>query len=97
MEEIIPSLRKIVVGEFVYKVTFSWDESQGISGAIIVKNNHQDKFFLKSLTIENFPGKGRIHFDCNSWVYNVDKYAYDRIFFANDVSALYRYHIKYNI
>ena len=89
LEEISPSSRKIIVlGEFVYKVRFNWDKSQGTSGAIIIKNNQQAEFFLKSLTIEDFPGKGRIHFDCNSWVYNVNKYTYDRIFFANYVSAL---------
>ncbi|XP_020241513.1 probable linoleate 9S-lipoxygenase 5 [Asparagus officinalis] len=84
LEELIPSLPSITAGEYAYGVTFKWDASQGISGAVIVKNNRQDKFLLKSLIIEDFPGKGHVHFDCNSWVYSVDKYSYDRIFFAND-------------
>ncbi|XP_020571523.1 probable linoleate 9S-lipoxygenase 5 [Phalaenopsis equestris] len=75
---------KIVAGESIFSATFIINESQGIPGAIIVKNQHLAEFYLKSITIENFPGKGRIHFGCNSWVYNADKYSYDRIFFAND-------------
>lgn len=75
---------KIVAGESTYSATFIIDESQGIPGAILVKNEHLAEFYLKSITIDNFPGKGRIHFDCNSWVYNHRKYDYERIFFAND-------------
>lgn len=77
---------KMVAGESIYSATFIIDESQGIPGAILVKNEHLAEFYLKSITIENFPGKGRIHFECNSWVYNARRYDYDRIFFANDVS-----------
>ncbi|PKU74323.1 probable linoleate 9S-lipoxygenase 5 [Dendrobium catenatum] len=79
--EIIP---KIVPFQKIYGATFIIDKRQGIPGAIIVKNQNLTEFYLKSITLENFPGKGRIHFDCNSWVYNANKYDYDRIFFAND-------------
>lgn len=75
----------LVAGETEFEIKFKFNETDGIPGAIIVKNNHSDEFYLKSVTIEDFPGKGRIHFACNSWVYNVNKYHYDRIFFANDV------------
>ncbi|CAL9764222.1 unnamed protein product, partial [Musa acuminata subsp. burmannicoides] len=44
---------------------------------------HATQFFLKTLTLDNFPGEGRIHFVCNSWVYPASKYKYDRVFFAN--------------
>ncbi|KAK8949453.1 putative linoleate 9S-lipoxygenase 5 [Platanthera zijinensis] len=81
--QLLPVVPKIVAGEKTYVVTFTVDENQGIPGAVIVRNRHLAQFYLKSITIENFPGKGRIHFDCNSWVYNADKYSYDRIFFAN--------------
>lgn len=84
--QFLPVIPKIVAGEKTYVVTFTVDESQGIPGAVIVRNRHLAQFYLKSITIENFPGKGRIHFDCNSWVYNADKYSYDRIFFANQAS-----------
>ncbi|KAI0524986.1 hypothetical protein KFK09_004376 [Dendrobium nobile] len=75
---------KLIAGETLYEAHFIVDESLGIPGAIIVKNRHLAEFYLKSITIDDFPGKGRIHFDCNSWVYNANKYDYDRIFFAND-------------
>ncbi|ONK55907.1 uncharacterized protein A4U43_C10F2180 [Asparagus officinalis] len=74
----------IAAGESTFAVTFSWEEEQGVPGAVIVKNNHHSEFYLKSLTLENFPGKGRIHFVCNSWVYPVKYYNYDRVFFTNN-------------
>ncbi|KAJ6810583.1 putative linoleate 9S-lipoxygenase 5 [Iris pallida] len=81
LEESIPG----VEGESVFRLTFAWSEREGIPGAVIVKNSiGQEEFFLKSLSIANFPEKGRLHFVCNSWVYPVDKYTYDRIFFIND-------------
>ncbi|XP_010905215.1 probable linoleate 9S-lipoxygenase 4 [Elaeis guineensis] len=83
LEEWITTLTSLSAGESRFNVTFNWDESQGIPGAVIVKNSHHSEFFLKSLTLEGVPRKGRIHFVCNSWVYPVDKYTYDRVFFAN--------------
>ncbi|KAL0924749.1 hypothetical protein M5K25_005604 [Dendrobium thyrsiflorum] len=80
----LPVIPKLDAGEKTYVVKFIVGESQGIPGAVIVRNRHRKQFYLKSITIENFPGKGRIHFDCNSWVYSTDKYSYDRIFFANN-------------
>ncbi|CAL9056132.1 unnamed protein product, partial [Musa banksii] len=70
-------------GESRFSVTFQWEENKGIPGAVIVKNKHATQFFLKTLALDNFPGKGRIHFVCNSWVYPANNYRYDRIFFAN--------------
>ncbi|XP_072990735.1 linoleate 9S-lipoxygenase 6-like [Typha latifolia] len=83
LENYVSILKAIAAGESKYSLTFRWEEKQGIPGAIIVKNHHSSEFFLKTITIENFPGKGRMHFVCNSWVYPVEKYKYDRIFFAN--------------
>ncbi|XP_020277193.1 linoleate 9S-lipoxygenase 6-like [Asparagus officinalis] len=85
LEQSILNLPSIVAGESAFDIKFKHNESQGIPGAIIVKNHHLDQFYLKSITLEDFPGRGRIHFVCNSWVYNTTKYTYDRIFFANDV------------
>ncbi|KAG1342265.1 Lipoxygenase [Cocos nucifera] len=84
LEEWITTLTSLSAGESRFNVTFDWDESQGIPGAVIVKNSHHSEFFLKSLTLEGVPRKGRIHFVCNSWVYPVDSYKYDRVFFANN-------------
>ncbi|XP_078429973.1 putative linoleate 9S-lipoxygenase 5 [Wolffia australiana] len=75
----------LAAGDSSFRLSFEWDEKLGVPGAVIVKNNHHAEFFLKTLTLENVPGpRSRIHFVCNSWVYPVVTYTYDRIFFAND-------------
>nr|GMD48253.1 probable linoleate 9S-lipoxygenase 5 [Ipomoea batatas] len=77
-------ITSLVAGESAYDVTFEWDESFGVPGAVIVKNNHHSEFFLKTLTLEDLPNHGAtVQFVCFSWVYPADKYTYDRIFFAN--------------
>ncbi|XP_039018249.1 linoleate 9S-lipoxygenase 6-like [Hibiscus syriacus] len=67
----------------LYKVTFEWDVEFGIPGAIILRNNHVAEFFLKTITLEDVPGAGRIHFVCNSWVYPDRQYKQPRVFFPN--------------
>ncbi|WVY97469.1 hypothetical protein V8G54_029620 [Vigna mungo] len=66
-----------------FSITFEWDETMGVPGAFIIKNHHHSQFYLKTLTIEHIPGHGPVKFLCNSWVYPVHRYAYDRVFFAN--------------
>lgn len=68
-----------------FTVNFDWEESQGIPGAVIVKNNHRYEFRLKTMVVKGVPGRGQMHFVCNSWVYPANKYSYHRIFFVNDV------------
>ncbi|TYH59974.1 hypothetical protein ES332_D08G260200v1 [Gossypium tomentosum] len=51
--------------------------------AIILRNNHTAEFFLKTITLENVTGEGRIHFVCNFWVYPDRRYKKPRIFFSN--------------
>ncbi|KAK1282542.1 putative linoleate 9S-lipoxygenase 5 [Acorus calamus] len=70
-------------GESTLDVQFEWDDHFGAPGAIIVKNNHSSEFFLKSITLNDVPHVSHVHFDCNSWIYPVNKYKYDRIFFNN--------------
>ncbi|EOY11317.1 Lipoxygenase 1 [Theobroma cacao] len=72
-----------MAGDSRYKVYFEWDEEFGTPGAIIVRNNHSAEFYLKTITLEDVPGKGRIHFLCNSWVYPDRQYKKPRVFFAN--------------
>ncbi|KAJ6846845.1 putative linoleate 9S-lipoxygenase 5 [Iris pallida] len=83
LEKWISTPTPTAAGESVYSLTFEWDEGQGAPGAVVVKNHHPSELYLKSMTIENFPTVGRIHFVCNSWVYPVKCYNYDRVFFTN--------------
>ncbi|XVF41916.1 hypothetical protein PTKIN_Ptkin01aG0319300 [Pterospermum kingtungense] len=70
-------------GDSLYKASFEWDEELGTPGAIIVRNNHAAEFFLKTITLDDVPGAGRIHFLCNSWVYPDSQYKKPRVFFSN--------------
>jgi linoleate 9S-lipoxygenase len=76
----------LLASENQFQVTFNWEVELGIPGAIIVKNNHTSKFFLKTITLDDVPDHGPIVFVANSWVYPQSKYRYNRVFFANDVS-----------
>lgn len=69
----------------MFTITFEWDESMGFPGAIIIKNHHHSQLYLKTVTLEDIPGHGRVHFICNSWVYPTHRYKYDRAFFSNKV------------
>ncbi|WCJ43140.1 Linoleate 9S-lipoxygenase 1 [Euphorbia peplus] len=74
----------ITPGDSVFKVTFEDDDNDiVIPGAFIIKNHHHSEFYLKTVTLEDVPGHGRIHFVCNSWVYPAKRYTKDRVFFTN--------------
>ncbi|GAB4851108.1 hypothetical protein Ancab_030402 [Ancistrocladus abbreviatus] len=73
----------LTAGETELGVSFDWDESIGVPGAFIIRNHHHSQFYLKTVTLEEVPGHGRIHFVCNSWVYPAHRYKYGRVFFAN--------------
>ncbi|KAL3626260.1 Linoleate 9S-lipoxygenase 5 [Castilleja foliolosa] len=66
-----------------FNVMFDWDESIGLPGAFIIRNHHHRQFYLKTVTLDDVPGHGHIRFECNSWVYPVHRYKYDRVFFTN--------------
>ncbi|KAK6804963.1 hypothetical protein RDI58_002747 [Solanum bulbocastanum] len=84
LENWLTNITPIIAGESTFSVTFDWDHNEfGVPGAFIIKNFHLNEFFLKSLTLEEVPNHGKIHFVCNSWVYPASKYKSDRIFFAN--------------
>ncbi|KAG2546668.1 hypothetical protein PVAP13_9KG038100 [Panicum virgatum] len=79
------SLPSLTTGESKFGVTFDWEvEKLGVPGAFIVKNNHAAEFFLKTITLDDVPGRGTVTFVANSWVYPVAKYRYNRVFFSND-------------
>ncbi|XP_058073716.1 probable linoleate 9S-lipoxygenase 5 [Magnolia sinica] len=79
----IPTLAPIQASESAFEVSFNWEESMGIPGAVIIRNFHYSQFFLKTLTLEDVPGVGHVHFICNSWIYPSRRYKYDRVFFTN--------------
>ncbi|PRQ37628.1 putative linoleate 9S-lipoxygenase [Rosa chinensis] len=83
LENWITTLGPLTAGETAFKVTFDVEGEIGVPGAFIIRNNHHSEFFLKTVTLEDVPGAGQIHFVCNSWVYPASKYKKDRIFFAN--------------
>ncbi|XP_008246455.1 PREDICTED: probable linoleate 9S-lipoxygenase 5 [Prunus mume] len=83
LEDWITTITPLTVGDSAYKVTFDWEEEIGVPGAILIKNNHHSEFFLKTITLEDVPREGRVHFVCNSWVYPAEKYTKDRVFFLN--------------
>jgi len=86
LENSLFTLTPLTAGsETAFGVTFDWNEEFGVPGAFIIKNTHINEFFLKSLTLEDVPNHGKVHFDCNSWVYPSFRYKSDRIFFANQV------------
>jgi linoleate 9S-lipoxygenase len=84
------SFPSLTTGESKFGLTFdNWDESKlGVPGAVVVKNYHDNEFFLKTITLDDVPGRGKLTFVANSWVYPAAKYSYSRVFFANDVSIL---------
>ncbi|KAF5199345.1 Lipoxygenase [Thalictrum thalictroides] len=83
LEEWNKNSHAIAAGECIFKLTLEWDEDIGFPGAFIIRNFHRNEFFLKTVTLEDVPGVGRVHYICNSWVYPTNKYKYHRIFFAN--------------
>ncbi|KAK1440488.1 hypothetical protein QVD17_06316 [Tagetes erecta] len=83
LEDWISTISPVTAGESTYEITFDWDEEIGLPGAFLVKNLHPSEFYLITLTLEDVPGHGQVHFVCNSWVYPSKYYTKDRIFFAN--------------
>ncbi|KAK3000405.1 hypothetical protein RJ639_020401 [Escallonia herrerae] len=83
LEDWITTFSSLTPGDTAYEVEFDWQEDIGIPGAFIITNLHHGEFYLKTLTLQDVPGHGRIHFVCNSWVYPAEKYKSDRVFFTN--------------
>lgn len=67
-----------------YPVTLLVPKDFGTPGALVVRNKHRNEVFVKSLSVTLPDGK-EVYFLCDSWVYNVNKYKCDRIFFSNQV------------
>ncbi|KAL7201185.1 hypothetical protein ACSBR1_032983 [Camellia fascicularis] len=65
-----------------YEIKFHVEPGFGIPGAIVIKNQHKDRFFLQSASLKD-SGNRTIYFDCNSWVYPTHKTKTERLFFSN--------------
>ncbi|MQI71978.1 hypothetical protein EI017_24765, partial [Escherichia coli] len=83
LEGLVTSLPTLGARQSAFNVHFEWDTDMGIPGAFYIENFMQVEFYLVSVTLEDIPNQGTIHFPCNSWIYNSKKYKTDRIFFAN--------------
>ncbi|PRQ38672.1 putative linoleate 9S-lipoxygenase [Rosa chinensis] len=83
LENWITTLTSLTAGDTAFTVSIDWDESMGVPGALMIRNHHHSQFYLKTITLDDVPGHGRVHFVCNSWVYPAHRYKYNRIFFSN--------------
>ncbi|XP_052208384.1 linoleate 9S-lipoxygenase 5 [Diospyros lotus] len=83
LEKWITRLTSVTAEDVSFGITFDWEEAMGVPGAFLIKNHHHSQFYLKTVTLEDVPGHGQVHFICNSWVYPAHRYEYDRVFFAN--------------
>ena len=93
LEKWITSITPLTAGETEFTITFDWDDSMGVPGAFVVRNHHHSQFYLKTVTLEDVPGHGRVHFVCNSWVYPAHRYKYNRVFFSNKVIWFLIYYV----
>ncbi|KAL9267847.1 putative linoleate 9S-lipoxygenase 5 [Drosera capensis] len=83
LEHWLTELPGVIAADSIFKITFDWDNDMGVPGAFLVRNEHHNEFYLKTVTLDNVPHHdGKIHFICNSWVYPT-KDKKDRIFFSN--------------
>ncbi|TYI70849.1 hypothetical protein E1A91_D08G251800v1 [Gossypium mustelinum] len=71
--------RSAYLEDRTFHVYFEWDEDFGTPGAVLVHNPYESEFYLKTITLQDVPGRGPIHFLCNSWVYQNQG---SRIFFS---------------
>lgn len=71
-----------------YELTFEADRDFGFPGAFVIWNQHKDKFFLQSLSLQ-VEFKQMVHFECNSWIYPNHLMQKERIFFSNTVSKAF--------
>ncbi|GAB2238965.1 hypothetical protein Droror1_Dr00024878 [Drosera rotundifolia] len=83
LEEWLIKYTGVVAGESAFKVTIDWDEDIGVPGAVIIRNEHHSEFYLRTITLDDVPGHGKVFFVCNSWVYPAKRYKKDRVFFSN--------------
>ncbi|KAK7300849.1 hypothetical protein RJT34_11700 [Clitoria ternatea] len=84
IEKHLPTFPTLGDRQDAFNIHFEWDADFGIPGAFYITNFMHDEFFLVTLTLDDIPNHGTIHFLCNSWIYNYRHYTKDRIFFHNN-------------
>ncbi|XP_027336929.1 seed linoleate 9S-lipoxygenase-like isoform X2 [Abrus precatorius] len=85
LDKHLPTLPTLGARQDAFSVYFEWNADFGIPGAFYIKNFMTDEFFLVSVTLEDIPNHGTIHFLCKSWIYNFNRYhKKGRIFFDNN-------------
>ncbi|KAJ4847088.1 hypothetical protein Tsubulata_039036, partial [Turnera subulata] len=65
-----------------YKIKLRVEPQFGVPGAVLVINQHRNKFFLESVNLAT-QDNHIIHFDCRSWIYPIKYTASGRLFFSN--------------
>ncbi|KAL1341105.1 hypothetical protein HN51_027576 [Arachis hypogaea] len=85
VENHLPTFPTLGARQEAFDIHFDYDAEFGIPAAFYLRSYMQTEFFLVSVTLEDVPNHGTIHFVCNSWVYNFKNYKNDRIFFINNV------------
>ncbi|KAL7585494.1 hypothetical protein Lser_V15G44873 [Lactuca serriola] len=85
LEDWITTVTPLTNEESSYKVSFEWEEDTEVPQAFLIQNHHYSEFYLKTLTLEDVPGHGHVHFVCNSWVYPSN--ATKRNVFSSIISA----------
>lgn len=70
-----------------YKIMFRVEPGFGTPGALIITNQHEHEFFLKSASLRT-PNNQTIEFDCGSWIYPFVKTGTGRVFFSNTVRCI---------
>lgn len=88
LEGFILTMPSLLEGQSAFNVHFDYSDEIGVPGAFVIRNNLSTEFFLVSLTLDDIPNHGTVHFVCNSWVYPDAKYKSSRIFFSNKVCQI---------
>ncbi|KAA3468688.1 putative linoleate 9S-lipoxygenase 5 isoform X1 [Gossypium australe] len=54
--------RSAYLEDRTFHVYFEWDEDFGTPGTVLVHNPYESEFYLKTITLQEVPGRGPIHF-----------------------------------
>lgn len=69
-----------------YEVEFKVERDFGAPGALVMKNEHKQVFFLRSVSLQG-PNNQIVHFESNSWIHPFHQTKQERVFFPNKVSS----------